>query len=362
MNKREREKNTQLITELLRWFKKFGRDLPWRHTRDPYEIWISEVILQQTQVSRGIDYYVKFLERFPSVEHLASARWPSVLRMWRGLGYYHRAKNLMKTAKILVRDFDGKLPQSTKELRLLPGIGAYTASAIRSFAFRKQEPAIDTNLSRIIQRVFGCPATQVAHRAEALFQLRPRSSRTLNYALMDLGALVCKAQSPRCGECPFASSCHYRQNIDTSAREEGERKTTKKKTGRKKRARINVAVGCIRRGGEYLLAERHSSKGGGWEFPGGKCESGESVRETLKRELREELGIEVSVRPAFHVEQYSDDAFEWRIYFCRCQILSGRLRRIEHKTLKWVAKSSLSAFDMPNANRAAVEKLAHSRS
>lgn len=362
MNTREREKNAHLIAQLLRWFKRSGRDLPWRHTRDPYEIWISEVILQQTQVSRGIEYYERFLKRFPSIDTLASARWPSVLAVWRGLGYYHRAKNLMKTAKILVREFDGTLPQSTKELKALPGIGAYTASAIRSFAFRKQEPAIDTNLSRILQRVFGCPVTQVPQRAEALFELRPRSSRTLNYALMDLGALVCKAQSPRCGECPFASQCHFRKNSFTALRDAGKKDARKKRRVDKKRSRIDVAVGCIRRGSEYLIAERYKSKGGGWEFPGGKCESGESVRNALKREIQEELGIEVSVRPAFHVEQYSDDAFEWRIHFCRCQILSGRLRRIEHKTLKWVAKSRLTDFDMPSANRVAVQKLARSRS
>jgi len=359
MNKSETEKNHRLLSDLIRWFKVSGRELPWRNTRDPYDIWISEVILQQTQVSRGIEYYQRFLKRFPTVERLASARWSSVLSVWRGLGYYQRARNLMKSAKLLIKDFDGKLPQTRHELLRLPGIGEYTASAICSFAFNRNVPAIDTNLSRVFQRVYGCPAQQVKARAEALFQLRPRSSRKLNYALMDLGALVCRAKSPRCSECPLALRCHYKKH-GVASNNESPRDRSRETQG-EQLPRIDVAVGCINRNGKYLLAKTSSSKGDGWEFPGGKCHQGETVREALKREVYEELGVEVSVRPAFHVEIFAEGLFEWRIHFCRCQILAGRPSPKEHDHLQWIDKEDLSLFKMPSANTRAVQMLSSRR-
>ena len=346
----------EILERLLSWYRTCGRELPWRETRDPYEIWVSEVVLQQTQVSRGQEYYHRFLERFPDIFSLASARWSSVLKAWRGLGYYNRAKNMMKTAKLIVREFGGEFPKETKELLALPGIGPYTASAIQSFAFGKSVPAIDTNLNRIFQRLYGCPASQVGERAEALFQLKPRSARKINSALMDLGSLVCSARKPRCEECPLAKNCDYFR----SGRGE-EKSSSSLKQRAQKQNRIDVAVGCIHRSGEYLLGKRSNKKGGKWEFPGGKREKGESIRSALKREIKEELGIEVSVRPPFFIQSFTDNQFEWRIHFCRCQILAGKEKSLEHDEIRWVSKKDLIEIEMPSSNRVAVEKLSRMR-
>ncbi|MCB0331295.1 MAG: NUDIX domain-containing protein, partial [Bdellovibrionales bacterium] len=302
-------------------------------------------------------YYHSFLKTFPNVYALAKARWPSLLKVWRGLGYYQRARNLLSAARVVVSDFDGELPREKSAWEQLPGVGPYTASAIMSFAFGAREPAIDTNINRIFQRVFGCPTSQVPSRAEAVYALRPRSSRKLNYALMDFGALVCTARSPKCGECPLRSFCHFysMEKVEAPARAQARGKTRDKSS-------IDVAIGCIHREGRYLLGKRKRRKGGNWEFPGGKREGRESIRAALKREVLEELGVEVSVRPPFHIEEFSDSSFHWRLHFCRCQILHGKERALEHEKLSWVSKEKLARYNMPSMNDGAVARLQNFRS
>ncbi|MCB0320805.1 MAG: A/G-specific adenine glycosylase [Bdellovibrionales bacterium] len=306
------KKNERVVNDLFSWFSKNGRDLPWRQTRDPYCIWISEIILQQTQVVRGISYYQRFLERFPTLSDLAQARWSSVLSVWRGLGYYARAKNLRKSAKEILSQYGGTLPTKYDELIELPGVGPYTASAILSFAHGKSVPAIDTNVQRIVQRVYGCPVSQVEKRAEALFRIRPRSGRKLNYALMDLGAMICSARTPKCIQCPLLKSCVYRKTdpIVPQKASKPARKLSKSPVV------IQVAIACIHENGEYLIGNRKKEVGGKWEFPGGKVEAGEGIRAAVKREVQEELGVEVSVRPPFLVSEHQDKEFLWRLNFC----------------------------------------------
>ncbi|MCB0355225.1 MAG: A/G-specific adenine glycosylase, partial [Bdellovibrionales bacterium] len=300
-------------TTLLRWYRSCGESLPWRKTRDPYRIWISEIMLQQTQVNRVVPYYERFLERFPTLSKLASASWRQVLPYWRGLGYYRRGENLLRAAKILRSDFGGEIPRERVQLLSLPGIGEYTASAILSFAFGRSEPALDTNLYRIIQRYSGCLREGVSPRAQALFRSRGRSSALLNYAFMDLGRLVCLARNPRCGECPLKSSCHYRKNHSSSLPQKATKRTLRRTSSLQV---IDVGVACIYENGNYLFGKRKRAKGGLWEFPGGKREKGESIRHCLKREIQEELGVEVSVRPHFLVEEFVDGEFLFRLHFC----------------------------------------------
>jgi A/G-specific adenine glycosylase len=198
---------------LLRWFRRHGRDLPWRRTRDPYHVIVSEFMLQQTQVSRVESYYQRFLERYPTIESLAAAPAAMVRESWDGLGYYRRAANLHLLAQQVVRDRAGIIPVDLAELRSLPGVGRYTAGAVASFAFERPAPAVDTNVARVLRRAFH-PRTpgrvldrKVWSTAERMMPRRGKTAWAFNQAIMELGALVCTAREPRCGVCPVRSAC-----------------------------------------------------------------------------------------------------------------------------------------------------------
>jgi A/G-specific adenine glycosylase len=199
--------------QIIRWFRRRGRDLPWRRTRDPYQIIVSEFMLQQTQVSRVEAYYHRFLQRYPTIEALATAPAALVRESWEGLGYYRRATNLHRLAQEVVRDRAGVIPADPHELRQLPGVGRYTAGAVASFAFERSAPAVDTNVARVLRRAFHprtrgkALARRVWHTAELLMPRRGKSAWAFNQAMMELGALVCTAREARCGICPVRSAC-----------------------------------------------------------------------------------------------------------------------------------------------------------
>jgi A/G-specific adenine glycosylase len=199
--------------KLMAWFRRHGRDLPWRRTRDGYRVVVSEFMLQQTQVSRVLEFYPKFLARYPTLEHLARARPSSVRESWDGLGYYRRAAALHALAKAVVDDHAGRLPEDPDTLRTLPGVGPYTAGAVASFAYERREPAVDTNVARVIRRAFHPrrPADPndgtVWAMARALLPRTGKAAWTFNQAIMELGALICTARVARCGECPVRREC-----------------------------------------------------------------------------------------------------------------------------------------------------------
>jgi A/G-specific adenine glycosylase len=198
---------------LLRWFRRHGRDLPWRRTRDPYYILVSEFMLQQTQVSRVEAYYLRFIERYPTIESLAAAPPAMVRESWGGLGYYRRADNLHRLAQDVVREREGVIPSDPAELRRLPGIGRYTAGAVASFAFERPAAAVDTNVARVLQRAFHprmrgpAVARRIWETAEQIIPRRGKSAWAFNQAIMELGAKVCTARQARCGICPVRLSC-----------------------------------------------------------------------------------------------------------------------------------------------------------
>jgi len=210
---------------LLSWYARAGRDLPWRRTRDPYQVLVSEMMLQQTQVSRVVEYYPRFLARFPSLGVLAEARPRAVREAWEGLGYYARARNLHRLAKRVVRGPGATLPRDPGELVKLPGVGRYTAGAVACFAYEQAVPAVDTNVARVIERLFRGPEARGAAGKRAVWEvataLVPRDGKRawrFNQAIMELGALICTARKPRCGECPLSSACHMGRRLCREAK------------------------------------------------------------------------------------------------------------------------------------------------
>lgn len=195
---------------LIAWYKQHGRDLPWRRTRDPYAILVSEVMLQQTQVSRAILYYERFLARYPTVQELASAQEGEVRETWEGLGYYNRARNLQRASQEIVERHKGQFPTTHDDLTALPGIGDYTAGAVRSFAFHYDAAILDTNAARVLTRFFALPLEQQTNRFlwTVAHQVTPAGqAHIFNQAIMDLGATICASRTPRCTECPVRTVC-----------------------------------------------------------------------------------------------------------------------------------------------------------
>lgn len=207
------ERRRRFRAKLVRWFRRHGRDLPWRRTRDPYRVLVSEMMLQQTQVGRVVDFYARFLGRFPTLEALAAAPPASVREAWSGLGYYRRAANLHRLAQVVVSDHGGTIPADPDALRQLPGVGPYTAGAVASFAYERAAPAVDTNVARVLRRAFhpraaGASGRRRLQETAAAFVCRAGPSAwTFNQALMELGALVCTARVARCGGCPVRREC-----------------------------------------------------------------------------------------------------------------------------------------------------------
>jgi A/G-specific adenine glycosylase len=269
--------------KLVRWYDKVRRDLPWRRTRDPYAIWIAETMLQQTQVTTVVPYYERFLKAIPDVHTLDRAPLRKILTLWSGLGYYRRAENLKKSARVLVRRHAARLPDDYEALLSLPGVGDYTAGALMSIAFAKPYPALDGNARRVLARIFDL--TKEKELRDAANRLVPASRPGyFNQGLMELGATICTPKAPRCPECPLVSSCAARR-VKRSFMTFGsiQRKTKP----------VTWPVAIVRRKGRFLL-RRRSANGmlaGLWEFPGGEKAQRESLYGSLGRHLRDLNGI-----------------------------------------------------------------------
>ena len=347
----------RIARKLLAWYERQQRRLPWRGSRDPYRIWVSETMLQQTQVETVLPYYERFRARFPSVQALASAKLDDVLKAWEGLGYYARARNLHKGAQYVVRERDGKLPGDVKSLRQIPGIGRYTAGAIASIAFGQDEPALDGNIRRVLARVCAVrddvrtPAVQ-----ERLWtytrEVLPRGrAGDFNQALMDLGATICVARRPRCLLCPICDECQAYQR--------GWQDEIPLKVARERPPHFTIAVGVIWKQARILIQQRKAEGllGGLWEFAGGKVERGESLAEACKREINEELGIRVRVRDEFVVVEHGYTHFSVTIHAFNCDYLRGTPRPASGSRVRWVYPSQLGQFAWPAANKKIIEQI-----
>lgn len=346
-------KGLELAERILPWYFVHRRSLPWRDHPDPYAVWISETMLQQTRVDTVLAYYLHWMERFPDVASLAAAALQDVLNAWEGLGYYRRARSLHQAAGIIARDHGGKLPSDRDALLALPGIGRYTAGAIASLAFNRDEPAVDGNVRRVLARVFdialpaGSAAAEKAFWELARHHLPAGRARDFNQALMELGALVCTPQRPDCESCPLADECEARAlglQLDRPVRRP-----------RRSLPHITVTAAVCSENGRFLITRRPADGllGGLWEFPGGKLEPGESLEDCLRREIDEEIGVAVEVLEPFGVYKHAYSHFKVTLHAFTCRIWpSGqRLAAREVAGMQWVARGELDDYPMGKIDR-----------
>lgn len=337
-------------TRLLTWFERHARDLPWRHDRTPYRVWVSEVMLQQTQVETVMGYYRRFLARFPTVEALAQASQEEVLKLWEGLGYYSRARSLHKAARQLVENHDGQLPADVATLESLPGIGPYTAGAVASIAFGIPAPAVDGNVRRVMARVLAQPAPKRAELEAAIRLWMPDDAPgDFTEALMELGATLCSPRSPRCLLCPWRDLCR--------ARELGEQEAYPAPKPRKAIPHYDVAAAVTLRDRdgvvEVLVAQRlqDAMLGGLWEFPGGKRDAGESLPGALQRELQEEMAITVDVGEPLTVVEHAYTHFRITLQAYICHLVEGEPQCLECQDFRWATMDEIEALPMAVTDR-----------
>lgn len=337
---------SSLQTRLLAWYHKNKRTLPWRGHPNPYAVWVSEIMLQQTRVETVIPYFERWMRLFPTVQALADASEQEALNAWEGLGYYRRARSLHQAAQVIVRDFGGRLPQRMGELMKLPGVGRYTAGAIASIAFGADEPALDGNLKRIYARLFDVTEPVDSPKGEKLLweiarqNLPEGRAGDFNQALMDLGAALCLPKNPRCWLCPLMDLCRARQN--------GTQELRPLKKPKKPVPHHVHAAGVILRRGKVLLAQRPARGllGGMWEFPNGRVEA--DAAGELAQVLEAGYRLKVQRKEALGVVQHAYTHFKVTVYVFQCNLLA---MSAASSVLRWVAVGKLEEYPMGKIDR-----------
>lgn len=330
---------------LMRWYRKHGRDLPWRRSDDPYAIWIAEVMLQQTRVETVRPYYERWLAAFPDVLRLAQAPEQRVLKLWEGLGYYSRARNLLQAAQIVAGEYAGHLPRDVTELRRLPGIGPYTAGAIASIAFGRRASVLDGNVARVLARLFDLRAPIDRPRGRRLLWkladgcLPARRPGDHNQALMDLGAIICRPKDPDCPACPLRGLCRAAQ-----------RRTQHKRpvTSRRRETPSHVhASAVIQQRGRFLLSRRPTNGllGGLWEFPQVRLNGNSTAG--LTRLVRSQYDLRVRPRALLITLRHAYSHFRVVVHAFRCDLISQPVAR----KMRWVSAAELKALPMGKLDR-----------
>ncbi|WP_419175146.1 A/G-specific adenine glycosylase [Desulfosediminicola sp.] len=349
-----------IAENLLDWFKNCSRPLPWRKSYNPYHVWISEIMLQQTQMERGVGYFTRWIARFPDVAAVARAEEQEIMKLWEGLGYYARARNLHATAKIVHAEFGGDIPCDTETLLTLPGIGPYTAAAISSIAGNVDIPVVDANVLRVFARLFdiegniksGAVKKDIEQKA---WELLPKGkARLYNQALMDLGGLICLPRNPRCNICPVAELCR--------ARRQGTVNERPVKVAVEKKILIEMATGVLNKDGRLFIQQRLADDiwGGLWEFPGGGVEPGESPDEAVVREYREETGFKVTVCSKITTLTHFYTKYKVVLHCYGCRMISDTLQPLQltaAQQYRWVFPEELSDFGFPAGHRKLLEYL-----
>jgi len=341
----------QFAQNLLPWYDANARDLPWRGIADPYTVWISEIMAQQTRIDTVIPYFNRWMQQFPSLSALANAHQQQVLNLWEGLGYYSRARNLLAAAQRVQLTLGGELPRTRVELERIPGIGRYTAAAIASIAFGEREPVLDGNVKRVLTRVFNISTPVNTPRGEReLWSLaeelipdaRPGD---YNQAVMELGATVCTPRSPDCLRCPLKENC-----LANHLSIQDERPVKKPKP---QVPTYTVTAAIIERGETVLIAHRPNRGllGGMWEFPGGKVEEGESLVQALTREIGEELNASIQVGDVLGEYRHAYTHFNVHLYAYFASLNGSEPVAVEASEIRWVAPRDLRDYPMGKIDR-----------
>ncbi len=340
----------QIRDRLIQWYKTHHRQLPWRGAGDPYHIWVSEVMLQQTQVRTVIPYYQRFLECFPDLASLARADLQDVLKLWEGLGYYARARNLHRAANMVLTEHDGEVPDNFEGFRRLPGVGDYIASAVQSIAFDGVHAVADGNVKRVLARVFQTDAAVNQSRSHKWF--RETAGRLMgssppglfNQAMMELGALICKPRHPECGICPIRSFCLAFQN--------GKVGEYPKRIKGKPTPECHVAAGVVRKKGRMLITRRKPEGllGGLWEFPGGKVWEKETPEQACIREIREETNLVIGIDSHLTRVRHAYTHFKIFMDVFLCHHVSGRVRLDGPVDFRWIRLNEIDTYPFPKAD------------
>ncbi len=354
----------RFVRKLLPWFTQNARDLPWRGQSDPYKIWIAEVMLQQTQMERGVAYFLRWMQRFPTIEAVANAEEETILHAWEGLGYYSRARNIHKAARMIMEKHAGIFPENLEDIRALPGIGPYTAGAIASIAFGHELPCIDANVERVIARVFDIDspvkqdpaAKRIGALALELAMAVPKNTiRAHNEAMMELGALICR-KKPLCEQCPLQSLCEsHRLNITQERPVPGKRTTI---------TPLAVVTGVLKykeHGQEKIFVQKRLPQGAWanlWEFPGGRIEEGESPEEAIMREFKEETGFDVQVLHKYTVIKHGYTTYRITLHCFAlelCSLQSPAITPVPTLTAAtayaWASLEDIGHLALPAAHR-----------
>jgi A/G-specific adenine glycosylase len=342
---------SKLSRLLLNWYDQHGRTLPWRDHPDSYAIWVSEIMLQQTRVETVIPYFEKWMSLFPDVSTLANASEQDVLNAWEGLGYYSRARNLHKAAKIVAEKYNGSPPRDLTDLRSLPGIGRYTVGAIASMAFGMDEPTLDGNLRRVYSRLFDVSEFADSTAGEKILwdlaaqNLPKGQAGDYNQALMDLGATICIPKNPRCLFCPLMKICESRKNGTQHAR-------PVLKAKKMSVHYIHAAAVIINRG-RVLLAQRPSDGllGGMWEFPNSKVNA--DPAKELTKVINAAYKLKVKKKEALGVVQHAYTHFKVAVHAFRCEAVSVP----KSKDLQWVKLNELDDYPMGKVDRQIAHKI-----
>ncbi len=356
-----------LSSDLLSWYKLSGRELPWRNTRDPYAIWVSEIMLQQTRVDTVIPYYERFMARYPNVDMLAHAPLEEVLKLWEGLGYYSRARNLHRAARVVVEQFGGQIPSSDEELRQLPGIGQYTSAAIRAIAFQQDALALEGNLRRVLARLYDIhldprkPEGQKAIVLQGTSALPRGKASEYNQALMDLGALICKPRAPLCGNCPVKDHCLALRN--------GTQELLPLRSPRSPLPHRKAVAAVILENGSLMVVQRPEQGllGGLWGFPAGYIVENETNQDAVRRVINEQYGLDVEVGSPLQLLSHTYTHFSTTVqpYLCRIKQASRKQasrkqasRQLrERGDIRWVKPGELSELPMGKVDRMLASEL-----
>lgn len=335
---------------LIDWYHGVKRDLPWRKNADPYRIWVSEIMLQQTQVATVIGYFNRFMERFPTVESLANADEAEVFKLWEGLGYYSRARNLMRCASFVVSDYGGVFPSEPSVLIKLPGIGPYTAGAISSIAFNKKSHAVDGNVMRVVSRYMGIDADIALPKSkkcfeEVVMQLMGGEPRYFNQALMELGATVCSPTSPKCHVCPVRTGCiAFKQDIV-------EKLPVKSKKMKQKHQYVNVLL--IYNDGKYLVVKRPNAglMANLWGFPVYLSDKPGAKERDILDSVEEIFGIKIKIEKIETGKKHVFTHLVWHVSLCRCILMTGPPSelQVEYPENLWLNKDEFTNYAFPTA-------------